>query len=118
MFMVYIDDYSEKYNELSFWEKLKVSAVVAGKEVIEKALILYYCLRDPDTPAWAKAVIVSSLGYFGFPLDLISDFIPVAGYCDDLATLTTAFATVVLHIKESHKEEAQKYLRILGFVPK
>lgn len=118
MFMVHIDDYSEKYNELSFWEKLKVSAVAAGKETIEKALILFYCLRDPDTPTWARGTIISSLGYFGFPMDFLPDWVAALGYCDDLAILTTAFATVVLHVKESHKEEAQKYLKIFGLVPK
>jgi hypothetical protein len=29
-------------------------AIAAGKDVIEKVLILYYCLVGPETPAWAK----------------------------------------------------------------
>lgn len=34
-----------------------------------------------------KALIVAALGYFILPLDLIPDFIPIAGYGDDAAVL-------------------------------
>jgi len=67
------DKYSKKYSESSFWTKIKNYAKSAGKEVIEKALILYFCLKDPDTPAWAKSVIIGTLGYFILPMDSIPD---------------------------------------------
>ena len=51
--------------------------IKAGKEVIEKALILYYCLQDDDTPAWAKTTIIGALGYFISPIDAIPDLVPV-----------------------------------------
>ena len=92
--------------------KVKKYAIEAGKEIIEKALILYYCLIDPDTPAWAKTVIIGALGYFIVPLDAIPDFTPVVGYSDDLGALAIAFAIVAAHIKSEHKEMAQEKLKV------
>ena len=43
-----------RYTDESFWEKVKTHARRAGREVLEKALMLYYCLKDGDTPAWAR----------------------------------------------------------------
>jgi uncharacterized membrane protein YkvA (DUF1232 family) len=106
------NEFGKEYNENSFWKKLKTYAVSAGKDVIEKALILYYCLIDRDTPAWAKAVIVGALGYFAVPTDVVPDLIPVAGYSDDLGALASALAMVAIHIKPEHKEKAKDQLKI------
>jgi len=105
------NEYSKEYSEESFWEKVKKYALKAGKEVIEKALMLYYCLQDKDTPKWAKGVIVAALGYFIFPMDAIPDFTPVVGYADDLGVLVAAFATVATYIKEEHKQKAKETLK-------
>ena len=67
------ENYSDKYSEESFWQKVGKFALVAGKKVIEIALTLYYCLKDPDTPKRAKATITGALGYFIWPLDAIPD---------------------------------------------
>jgi len=101
------DDYSMSYDEGSFWEKIKNFAKKAGKEVIEKALILFYTLQDPETPLWAKTVIVGALGYFISPIDAIPDVIPVIGYADDLAVLVGALATVATCITPEHRSKAQ-----------
>ncbi len=60
------------------------AAGAAGKEVIRKALQLYYAMKRPDCPAWAKAVIIGALAYFIVPTDALPDFIPAIGYTDDL----------------------------------
>ena len=106
------NDFSKEYSEDSFWEKVKNFALKAGKEVIEKVLILYYCLQDPDTPAWAKAAIIAALGYFISPIDAIPDLIPVVGFADDLGVLVAAMATVAVYIKEEHKEKAREKMKI------
>ncbi|MCS7053909.1 MAG: YkvA family protein [Ignavibacterium sp.] len=101
-----MSEYSNNYSDESFWDKVKNFAIIAGKELIEKALILFYCLQDPDTPAWAKGVIISALGYFIFPIDALPD--PI--FVDDLGVIATALATVVVHIKEEHKLKAKEQL--------
>lgn len=103
-----IDAYSKKYSESSFWNKIKNYARSAGKEVIEKALILYFCLKDPDTPSWAKSVIIGTLGYFILPMDAIPDLTPFIGFSDDLGALAAALGIVSFHIKKEHKEKAKE----------
>jgi uncharacterized membrane protein YkvA (DUF1232 family) len=104
------EDYSQEYSDDSFWKKLRHYAVVAGKEVVGKALTLYEALKDKDTPAWAKGVIIASLGYFISPMDAIPDAIPLAGYADDLGGLAAALAAVAMHIKDEHVATAKKTL--------
>ena len=99
--------YDKEYSEESFWRKVRRNAFAAGRQVIEKALTLFYCLRDPDTPGWAKAVIIGALGYFILPMDAIPDLIPGAGYADDLGAITVALGTVAVHIKPEHTEKAK-----------
>jgi len=101
-------DYSKNYSEEGLWEKISQFAKSAGKEVIEKALILYFAASDPDTPKKAKAIIFSALGYFILPLDAIPDFTPVLGFSDDLGAIALALATVAAHIKPEHKEKAKR----------
>jgi uncharacterized membrane protein YkvA (DUF1232 family) len=104
-------DYSKKFSKSAFWQKVKKFAKAAGKEVIEKALVLYYCLRDPDTPKFARTVIVGALGYFIVPLDAIPDFTPIVGYTDDLGALVAALALVAVHVKAEHKAKTEEKLR-------
>ncbi|NIS08146.1 MAG: DUF1232 domain-containing protein [Candidatus Dadabacteria bacterium] len=102
------DEYSEEYSESSFWTKVKNYAKSAGKEVIEKSLILYFCLKDPDTPSWAKSVIAGTLGYFILPMDSIPDLTPFIGFSDDLGALAAAIGIVGIHIKKKHREMAKE----------
>ncbi len=39
-----MEDYSPEYSDKSFWDKVNEFAISAGKEIIEKALDLYYTL--------------------------------------------------------------------------
>src|SRR4051794_30610085 len=103
-------EYSKDFTEDSFWTKLGQYALTAGKEVVEKALMLFEALKDRDTPAWAKGVIVAALGYFVSPLDAIPDVIPVVGYADDLGALAAAFATVAAYVKDEHVASAKATL--------
>ncbi|MEM8642394.1 MAG: YkvA family protein [Cyanobacteria bacterium P01_G01_bin.54] len=93
-----------------FWRKLSRFARIAGKQVVEKALILYYAAQSPQTPAWAKTTIYGALAYFILPTDLIPDFVPVAGYGDDLATLAAAIAAVATAITPEIKAQARQKL--------
>jgi uncharacterized membrane protein YkvA (DUF1232 family) len=102
--------FAKDYSESGFWEKVKSFALIAGKEVIEKALQLYYAMQAPLTPAWAKTVIIAALGYFISPVDAIPDIIPVVGYADDLGVLAAAIATVGTYITDDIKVKADAKL--------
>jgi uncharacterized membrane protein YkvA (DUF1232 family) len=102
-----IDEYSQQYSEGKFFDKLLTYAKVAGTEVVERALHLYFALQDPNTPKWAKITIIGALGYFITPLDAIPDFIPVVGYSDDLGVLALALARVAMCITPEIKAKAR-----------
>ena len=104
-------EFAHAYSEEALWKKIAAFAAKAGKQVIEKVLTLYYCLRDPDTPKWAKGTIVGALGYFIAPIDAIPDFIPGVGFSDDLVALAAALAVVAAHIKPEHIERAKELLK-------
>ena len=57
---------------------------------------LFLCLRRRETPWYAKLLAGITVAYALSPIDLIPDFIPVAGYLDDLILLP---ALAVLTIK-------------------
>lgn len=98
------------YSDGAFWAKVKQFAKKAGTKVIYFALLLYYALMSPNTPAWAKTVIVSALAYFICPIDLIPDTIPVIGFSDDLAALAAALKAVDTCITPDVKAEAKAKL--------
>jgi uncharacterized membrane protein YkvA (DUF1232 family) len=103
--------FEKEYSDRRFWGKVISFARTAGKEVIEKALWLYYTAESPATPSWAKSVIYGALGYFIFPADAIPDITPVVGYADDLGVLTAAIAAVALYVTMDVKEKSAQKLK-------
>jgi uncharacterized membrane protein YkvA (DUF1232 family)/uncharacterized tellurite resistance protein B-like protein len=101
-------DLNIEYSDESFWEKLKKFAVSAGKEVVEKALTLYYTAQNPNVPAWAKTVVVGALTYFISPVDAIPDILVGVGFTDDLGVLLAAIAAVSIYINAETKQQAKQ----------
>ena len=101
----------ESFSSKKFWKKLSKHAKTIGKEAVEKALLLYYAAQSPDTPEWAKGVIYSALVYLVVPTDAVPDFIPVAGYTDDLGVVAVALVTIATHITEEVKRKAKAKLK-------
>lgn len=97
-----------QFSPEAFWNKLRDFAVYAGREVVERALMLYYAAQRPETPVWAKLVIFSALAYFILPTDAIPDFIPISGYTDDLGTLLTALGVVASSITPEVEQAAKQ----------
>jgi uncharacterized membrane protein YkvA (DUF1232 family) len=104
--MVEDNEFEAAYSESSFWDKLKRHATTAGKEVVEKALLLFYAAQEEKAPAWAKGTIAAALGYFIVPLDAITDLAPGVGYADDLGVLVLALAAVATYINDDVRARA------------
>jgi uncharacterized membrane protein YkvA (DUF1232 family) len=105
-----MSNYSNKYSKNKFWNKIKKFAFDAGKKTVKIALSLFYCLNDPDTPAWAKTFIIGALGYFIFPADIIPDLTPPppTGYADDVAIMLQVIKIIGDNLKKEHIKEAEK----------
>lgn len=48
------------------------------------ARFVYHLSRDPRVPWTAKAALVGLAAYLACPIDIIPDWIPAAGYLDDV----------------------------------
>jgi uncharacterized membrane protein YkvA (DUF1232 family) len=109
------NQFEAAYSESGFWTKLKRYATTAGREVVEKALLLFYAAQEEKAPAWAKGTIAAALGYFIVPLDAITDLAPGIGYADDLGVLVLALAAVATYINDDVRNKtAQKMLDWFG----
>ena len=105
------NEYEEAFSDTGFWEKLKKYALLAGREVVEKALLLYYAAQEGKAPAWAKATIAAALGYFIVPLDAIADLTPAVGFADDLGVLALAVAAVATYINDDVRKKTADKMR-------
>lgn len=101
------EKFGKYYTEESFWKKLKKFAVKAGNKVVYPALLLYYVLVSRDVPVKDKGLIIGALGYLILPIDLIPDFIPVAGFADDAAALAAVLKMVASNVDEEIEAKAK-----------
>lgn len=92
------DDQAPRFSDASLRDKLARAGRRAGREVVEKALWLWFASRRPDLPGWARTRIYGALAYFVLPLDAVPDFLPGAGYADDLGVLAFALLTVASYV--------------------
>lgn len=100
----------------SWFNKLVNIAGRAGVKVMEKALIAYYVAFDPKTPKAAKLTLIGALAYLVMPVDLIPDFIPIAGFTDDFGALLLALDQVQSNVEQRHIEKAKQTLAELGLL--
>lgn len=86
-------DYEAFVDDAAFDHKMAKASTVLGK-VMESVEDLYGLFRDAAKGRYelnkvTLGVIAGGLIYFFIPTDLIPDFIPLLGFVDDLAVLTT-----------------------------
>jgi uncharacterized membrane protein YkvA (DUF1232 family) len=105
------NQFGEHFSQGSFWRKLRSYARVAGREVVEKALLLYYVLQSPQVPTWARTVVVGALGYFVLPADAVPDLLPGIGFVDDLGAMAAALGVVIAHITPEIRAQARRKMR-------
>jgi uncharacterized membrane protein YkvA (DUF1232 family) len=98
--------------KIGFWTKIRESYKLAGKEVIYKALLLYYAAKSKSNKG-LYALIFGALGYFIFQVDLVPDIIPVVGFTDDLIVLNMVLNLV--YICDEMKKKALGKLWFLIF---
>ena len=106
----------EDFEPSGFLEWAKSNAKSAGKKVIEKGLMSFHVAVDPKTPAPSRMILFSALAYLVLPVDAVPDFIPVAGFADDLAALTAAIVAIASNVKVRHLRSARERMHSMGMV--
>ena len=82
----------------------------AGRGLASPALECLELLLDPQTPPQVRLTMLAALTYLLIPTDLIPDFIPAAGFSDDLVALTALLGLCAQHRTESIRLRAQRKL--------
>ena len=98
--------FEKAYKEKVFWKKIKKQLLKIGQSLVEEALTLYYCLKDPQTPREVKITIICALGYLIVPIDLIPDLIVPIGFIDDAAAIALVIKNARENITDSHRKSA------------
>lgn len=103
---------------MSKFQKIKNWA----KELKRDVLVLWFALKNPDTPFLAKAVAFVTVAYALSPIDLIPDFIPVLGYIDDIILIPIlVWITLKLvpdDVMIQSRQQAQEWLTLNQSKPK
>ena len=82
----------------------------AGRTLARPALECFEMLVDGGTPHQARLTVLAALTYLVLPLDLIPDFIPAAGFSDDMVALTALLGLCTRHLTPAIKLRAQRKL--------
>ena len=82
----------------------------AGRTIAAPALEALEMVMDQATPPQARLTMLAALTYLLIPTDLIPDFLPVAGFSDDLVALTAVIGLCSKHITPEIRLRAQRRL--------
>lgn len=107
--------YVDKYSDEGLMSKVKRLGKKMGGKLLYNVYVLYYVLKSRDVPIKVKAEILGALGYVLVPLDLIPDFIPVAGFADDLAAVAFAVHSACAQITPVIQQKAEQQVsKLIG----
>lgn len=107
----YLNSFSSIFNKDSFLLDLDKIAEKAGKEIVSKALLLYYILISENISFSIRLSIAGALGYLILPTDLIPDFIIGFGFADDIAALCYVVDQVQSYRTPEIDDKVQNKLR-------
>jgi uncharacterized membrane protein YkvA (DUF1232 family) len=65
------------------------------------AVMFRRLLAHPDTSRWERIALIALVAYLASPIDLVPDFVPVAGQLDDAAIVALALALMLRRRGES-----------------
>jgi uncharacterized membrane protein YkvA (DUF1232 family) len=89
---------------LALYAVAVLALVVAGRRTDARALagfipdclvLFRRLLGDPRVPRSRKALLAGMVGYLAMPIDLVPDFIPVAGQLDDAILVALVLRAVL-----------------------
>ena len=71
------------------------------REVWQQARLVYYLLRDPEVPFYLKLLPFTAVLYLLWPVDILTDFVPVLGQLDDLTAMLVS-SKVFIELAPQH----------------
>ena len=89
---------------LAAYATLVIGLVIAGRKGDARALVRLVpdcvvlfkrLLTDPRVDWWRKVVLVLVIAYVASPIDLVPDFVPIAGQLDDAILVVVAIRVLL-----------------------
>lgn len=89
---------------LAAYATLVIGLVIAGRKGDARALVRLVpdcvvlfkrLLTDPRVDWWRKAILVLVIAYVASPIDLVPDFVPIAGQLDDAILVVLAIRVLL-----------------------
>lgn len=96
-----------KFDQERVLQQLKDYLKTSGIRLIYIILLLHGAYQRPETPFWAKRMILGALAYALAPIDAIPDLTPFLGFTDDLGVLMFGLVSVAGHINADVKSKAR-----------
>lgn len=92
-------------------DKLHEYAIKVGRISARPLLLLYFIMVSKDTPKNDKLMILSTISYLVFPIDLISaKRLPIIGWIDEAFSLSVAYQKVSKNISPEIKRQTDALL--------
>jgi uncharacterized membrane protein YkvA (DUF1232 family) len=83
----------------------------AGRTAARPLLLLYYVMKNENTPRADKLMILSTLAYLVLPIDIIkAKRLPIIGWIDEVASLAVAIKKMREHITPEVEQQADEVL--------
>lgn len=92
-------------------EKVLEYAMKVGRISARPVLLLYFIMISKDTPKSDKLLILSTISYLVFPVDLISaKRLPIIGWIDEAFSLSVAYQKVCKNITPEIERKTDELL--------
>ena len=92
-------------------EKVQEYAMKVGRISARPVLLLYFIMISKDTPKSDKLLILSTISYLVFPVDLISaKRLPIIGWIDEAFSLSVAYQKVCKNITPEIERKTEELL--------
>lgn len=82
----------------------------AGRTIARPAFECFELLLDGSTPHQVRLTMLAALTYLLLPVDLIPDFLPAAGFGDDMMAITALLGLCGRHRTPEIRQRAQRRL--------
>ena len=92
-------------------DRLHEYALKIGRVSARPVLLLYFVMVSRDTPKKDKLMILSTISYLVFPVDLISaKRLPIIGWMDEVFSLSVAYQKVCKNITPEIERKTDELL--------
>ena len=92
-------------------DRLHEYALKIGRVSARLVLLLYFVMVSRDTPKKDKLMILSTISYLVFPVDLISaKRLPIIGWMDEVFSLSVAYQKVCKNITPEIERKTDELL--------